>query len=142
MSAIKNAVQVTKTIAKQSATAAAATALIGLKVDGHPVKVAKGATMLDAINKSGSHVPTLCFHPEFKPKAVCEFTVSMIFRNECKVSSFLILSTNNNVAGRICLVDVKGENKPVPACRTMAQEGQDIVTNSEELKSFRRRYVP
>ena len=73
ISAIKNAVQATKIIAKRIPVAAAATALIGLKVDGRSVKVAEGATLLDAINKSGSHVPTLCFHPEFEPKAVCEY---------------------------------------------------------------------
>ena len=79
-STIKNAVQLARglssmSIVKQTAAAAAANALIGLKVDGHPVQVNKGSTLLDAINKSGSHVPTLCFHPEFKPKAVCEYLV-------------------------------------------------------------------
>lgn len=44
-----------------------------VKVDGHPIEVAPGATMLDAIKKSKSRVPTLCFHPEFDPKAVCEW---------------------------------------------------------------------
>ena len=71
--AIKNAVQVAKSIGKQTAVKAAAASLIGLIVDGHPVKVAKGSTLLDAINKSGSHVPTLCYHPDHEPKAVCEY---------------------------------------------------------------------
>ena len=77
MPAITNAVQVTKNIvAKQTPaiTNAAATAMIGLKVDGRSVQVPKGATLLDAINKSGSHVPTLCHHPEFEPKAVCKLS--------------------------------------------------------------------
>ena len=109
--AIKSAaIQMTKVIAQQ-APAAIANALVNLRVDGRSVQVDKGATLLDAINKSGSHVPTLCYHPEFEPRAVC----------------------------RMCLVDVKGSQKPLPACRTIAQEGQDITTNSEELKSFRRR---
>ncbi|KAL9188838.1 hypothetical protein ACHAXT_007216 [Thalassiosira profunda] len=109
--AIRSALPAIKNIAAKQAPAAVATALIGLKVDGHPVQVAKGATLLDAINKSNSHVPTLCYHPEFEPRAMC----------------------------RMCLVDVRGEKKPVPACRTKAEEGQEIVTNSEEMKSFRRR---
>ena len=41
--------------------------------------------------------------------------------------------------GRMCLVDVKGEKKPLPACRTKVNEGQDIHTNTDELKAFRRR---
>lgn len=104
----KAAVQVTKAIAKQ---APAASALIGLQVNGRGVQVAEGSTLLDAINKSGSHVPTLCYHPEFEPRAVC----------------------------RMCLVDVEGTSKPVPACRTKAKEGQVVTTDTEELKSFRRR---
>ena len=77
--AINNIVQVTKTIASKqipAVTAAISTAtssLINLKVDGHAVQVPKESTILDAINKSGSHVPTLCYHPEFEPKAVCEY---------------------------------------------------------------------
>ena len=77
--AINNIVQVTKTIASKqipAITAAISTAsrssLINLKVDGHAVQVPKESTILDAINNSGSHVPTLCYHPEFEPKAVCE----------------------------------------------------------------------
>ena len=70
--AIKNAVQVVSTMASKQIGPAAASALIGLKVDGHQVQVKEGETLLDAINKSGSHVPTLCYHPEFEPKAVCE----------------------------------------------------------------------
>jgi NADH dehydrogenase/NADH:ubiquinone oxidoreductase subunit G len=39
----------------------------------------------------------------------------------------------------MCLVDVKGSSKPLPACRTKVEEGQEITTNSKELESFRRR---
>ena len=79
---MKSAVRVTKQLAQQAmqtstptlsaVAAAAASKVIGLKVDGHSVKVARGATILDAIKKSKSNVPMLCFHPEFDPKAVCE----------------------------------------------------------------------
>ena len=104
------AINMSKAIASQ-APAAIANALVNLHVDGKPVQVNKGATLLDAINKCGSHVPTLCYHPEFEPRAVC----------------------------RMCLVNVSGSSKPVPACRTLAEEGQGIITNSKELKSFRHR---
>jgi len=108
--------RVVSTQARDSATRqvtqqAPASALINLQVNGRPVQVAEGSTLLDAINQSGSHVPTLCYHPEFEPRAVC----------------------------RMCLVDVKGSNKPLPACRTKAEEGYVITTDSQELKDFRRR---
>ena len=98
--------RVVSTQARDSATRqvtqqAPASALINLQVNGRPVQVAEGSTLLDAINQSGSHVPTLCYHPEFEPRAVC----------------------------RMCLVDVKGSNKPLPACRTKAEEGYVITTD-------------
>eukprot|EP00970_Alexandrium_tamarense_P011967 scaffold2642_cov293-Alexandrium_tamarense.AAC.4 len=101
----------------RQAPPAIANSLVSLRVDGRPVKVAEGATLLDAINTSGSHVPTLCYHPEFQPKAVC----------------------------RMCLVNVKEANatatagKLLPACRTKVEEGQEVTTNSEDIKAFRRR---
>jgi len=104
----KAAIEVTKIIAKQTPAAAA---LIGLEINGRAIQVAQGSTLLDAIKKAGSNVPTLCYHPEFEPRAVC----------------------------RMCLVELEGSHKPLPACRTKAQEGQIIKTDTEELKAFRRR---
>ena len=109
--ALKGAVINTSKAITSQAPAAIANALVSLHVDGKPVQVNQGATLLDAVNKCGSHVPTLCYHPEFEPRAVC----------------------------RMCLVNVAGSSKPVPACRTLAEEGQSIITNSKELKSFRHR---
>ena len=108
----KTAVQVTKTLAKHTPAAYnAAATLINLQIDGKSTSVPEGSTILDAIHKVGSHVPTLCYHPEFNARAVC----------------------------RMCLVDVKGENKPVPSCRTQVKEGQIIHTNTQALKDFRKR---
>lgn len=108
---------VTSQVAQQApaavatAVSSAVASLINVQVNGRPVQVEEGSTLLDAIDKSGSHVPTLCYHPEFEPRAAC----------------------------RLCLVDVEGSNKPLPACRTSVKEGQVITTDTEELKAFRRR---
>ncbi len=171
MPAITNAVQVTKNIVAKQTPAianAAATAMIGLKVDGRSVQVPKGATLLDAINKSGSHVPTLCYHPGKLSipyisvvEIAIEFNTLMLPKHryasiqslsqKLYVSCPYLISVAETaigfnprlllypISGRMCLVDVKGAAKPLPACRTKAEEGQDIVTNSEEIKSFRRR---
>ena len=68
-SLLKNTVPVVSNVSNAIARQVpAAAALVSLLVDGRPVQVEKGNTLLEAINKSGSHVPTLCFHPEFKPR--------------------------------------------------------------------------
>lgn len=61
---------------------------ISLIVDGVSLSVPKGATILDAAEKAGSHIPTLCFLKERSAISSC----------------------------RICMVEVEGEDAPVPAC--------------------------
>lgn len=84
--------------------------LVSLVVNRKSVKVPQGSTILDAIKEAGMRVPVLCYHPQFKQRAVC----------------------------RMCLVDVQGSGKPLPACYTTALEGQVINTDTAELKQYRR----
>ena len=94
----------------QAASKMAKAALVTLAVNGRQVQVPKGSTLLQAIRASGARVPTLCHHPEFKASAVC----------------------------RMCLVDVDGLRRPVPACHHPAEEGLIVTTDTEEIKSFRK----
>jgi len=41
-------------------------------------------------------------------------------------------------ACRICLVEVKGNNKLMPACVTKVQEGMEVTVNSERLAEYRK----
>jgi NADH-quinone oxidoreductase subunit G len=88
----------------------ASQALLSLTVNGKKVKVPQGSTLLTAIRAAGAHVPTLCYHPEFKAHAVC----------------------------RMCLVDVEGLHKPVAACHYPCQESLNITTDTPTLKEFRK----
>ena len=65
---------------------------------------------MDAIKLSGHRVPSLCYHPEFKARAVC----------------------------RMCLVHVDGFKKAVPSCYAKAEEGLIVHTDTPDLKSFRK----
>jgi bidirectional [NiFe] hydrogenase diaphorase subunit len=40
-------------------------------IDGHKVRVKKGATVLDAAKKAGVWIPTLCYHPAVAGDAAC-----------------------------------------------------------------------
>jgi len=84
--------------------------MIKLTVNGRPVEVQEGSTLLDAAREAGVHIATLCHYPRLPSHAVC----------------------------RMCLVDVEGEGRPQPACLTKAKEGSRVVTDSSELESFRR----
>src|SRR5574341_1438004 len=84
---------------------------IKLTVDGKPVTVKMGATILDAANAAGSRVPTLCHDNKLHPFGAC----------------------------RICLVEVEGTpRKYTPSCTTPATEGMVIRTTSPALIGIRR----
>jgi formate dehydrogenase major subunit len=72
-------------------------------VDGIPVEVAAGATVLDAVRAAGQSVPTLCHDDRLTPAASC----------------------------RVCLVEADG-NGPVAACSTPVREGLRIGLGAGE----------
>ena len=80
-----------------------------LVVNGRSVEIDEGGTLLDAARLAGVYVPTLCHYPRLPSHAVC----------------------------RMCLVDVRGERHPQPACVTRAKEGDVVETDSAELHAFR-----
>lgn len=84
--------------------------VIQLTVNGRPVAVEEGSTLLDAARGAGVHVPTLCYYPRLPSHAVC----------------------------RLCLVNVQGQTRPQPACVTPARPGDVVETDTAELLEFRK----
>jgi len=84
--------------------------MIKLTINGRSVEVEDGSTLLDAAREAGVHIPTLCYYPRLPSHAVC----------------------------RMCLVEVEGEHKPLPACKAQAKEGAIVTTDSRELQEFRQ----
>ncbi len=76
---------------------------ITLEIDGKPVSVAQGATVMDAATKLGLFVPHFCYHKKLSIAANC----------------------------RMCLVQVEKAPKPLPACATPATEGMKVFIHSE-----------
>src|SRR6266852_6206406 len=76
--------------------------LITLEINGQPVGVAPGATVMDAATKIGIFVPHFCYHKKLSIAANC----------------------------RMCLVQVEKAPKPLPACATPATEGMKVQTHS------------
>jgi NADH-quinone oxidoreductase subunit G len=78
--------------------------MINLEIDGKPVQVENGATVMDAATKLGTFVPHFCYHKKLSIAANC----------------------------RMCLVQVEKAPKPVPACATPATEGMKVSTQSAQ----------
>jgi len=89
------------------------TSPIALEVDGRPVQVPEGSTLLEAIRAVGKDVPTLCYHPVLEPIGVC----------------------------RICVVEVEGSRTLVPACIRKVESGMRVHTDTPRVRLSRRLVV-
>ena len=95
----------------QSAAAACCAAkTVALTINGKQVTAPFGATILEAAQLAGVHIPTLCYLKERNEIASC----------------------------RICVVDVEGLDSPVPACSTPVREGMTVITESERITGYRQ----
>ena len=53
-------------------------------IDSYPVEVEAGATILDAANKAGIWIPTLCYHPAVSHPAICRLCMVELDRGTWK----------------------------------------------------------
>jgi predicted molibdopterin-dependent oxidoreductase YjgC len=83
---------------------------IELKIDGKPVSVAEGSTILDAAKKLGIDTPTLCFLESLTPVNVC----------------------------RVCVVELEGSRTLVPACSRKVEPNMSVKTDSDRVRLSRR----
>ncbi|MGI5935549.1 MAG: 2Fe-2S iron-sulfur cluster-binding protein [Oscillospiraceae bacterium] len=86
--------------------------MICLEIDGIPVKVPAGTTILKAAEKAGIEIPTLCYMKELAPIGTC----------------------------RICVVEVDCGCKTaiVTSCSEPCQDGTKVRTNSPQVIQARR----
>ena len=81
-----------------------------LEIDGQEVSARRGATILEVARENGINIPTLC----------------------------QLEGLSNVGACRLCLVEIKGSNKLLPACVATVSEGMVVSTNTERLQKHRR----
>ena len=83
---------------------------ISIRIDGEYVAAQEGQTILEVARASGKYIPTLCWLESISPVGAC----------------------------RLCIVEVAGVNRLLPACTTPVQDGMSVTTNSEKLRHYRR----
>ncbi|KAM4626456.1 NADH-ubiquinone oxidoreductase 75 kDa subunit, mitochondrial [Discoglossus pictus] len=104
---LESAAKVTKNNVRTTATAASN--LIEVFVDGTPIMVEPGTTVLQACEKVGMQIPRFCYHERLSVAGNC----------------------------RMCLVEIEKAPKPVAACAMPVMKGWNILTNSEKSKKAR-----
>ena len=84
--------------------------MVELEVDGRPVRVFEGSTILDACGRLEIDTPTLCYGETLEPANVC----------------------------RVCVVELEGSRVLVPACSRKAEDGMKIRTNTDRVTHSRK----
>jgi NADH-quinone oxidoreductase subunit G len=86
---------------------------VTVTIDGRAHAFPKGTNLLEACNQVGCNVPFFCYHAGLSSPAVC----------------------------RQCLVEVKGQPKPVPSCYTPVTDKMEVITNSPWVLDIRRQML-
>jgi len=84
--------------------------MVNAIIDGRPICVEEGTTILKAANDIGIGIPHLCFLKDINEIAAC----------------------------RICVVEVEGTERLLPSCNNEVLEGMVIHTNSPRVRQARR----
>lgn len=84
--------------------------LVSLKIDNRLVEIHPGATILEAAEKAGVTIPTLCYMEDINKVGAC----------------------------RICVVEVVGGKSLAAACVTPVAQGMEVLTNTERVRQARK----
>ncbi len=87
--------------------------VITLTINGDLVSARAGQSLLEVVRENGVELPTLCHMEGIEEWGGC----------------------------RLCLVEIQGSAKLLPACTTIAQEGMVVTTDTQKLGEYRRMIV-
>ncbi len=87
--------------------------LVNLTINGQQVQAREGDTILETAKSVKIKIPYLCIVKGLEPHGGC----------------------------RLCIVEVEGEDRPVPSCATYVKEGMNVTTESEQLTRLRKTYL-
>jgi|WetSurMetagenome_2_1015567.scaffolds.fasta_scaffold09348_5 NADH:ubiquinone oxidoreductase subunit E/ferredoxin/NAD-dependent dihydropyrimidine dehydrogenase PreA subunit len=84
-----------------------------IQIDSREINVSAGTTILQAAEKAGIEIPTLCHHRDFIPAGSC----------------------------RICVVELEGSSRLIGACHTPVAQGMKLHTRTQKVLSTRRAVI-
>jgi len=87
--------------------------MVHITIDGKPLAIERGTTIMEAAEQIGIHIPRLCYHPDLSLEGAC----------------------------RVCIVDVKDMGYYMASCSVQVWEGMEVETNSPDIRQARRDIV-
>ena len=83
---------------------------VKVRIDGEVIAATAGQTILEVARANNKYIPALCYMEGLTPVGSC----------------------------RLCMVEVAGVARLLPACTTPVQEGLAVTTTSPQLHSYRK----
>lgn len=83
---------------------------IKININQKEIICEEGELILDIARKNGIDIPSLCYHSDLKPSGGC----------------------------RLCLISIKDRKGLFTSCSTKAEDGMEIMTESEEINKLRK----
>ena len=83
---------------------------VNLTIDGKEISVPQGTMIIEAADDAQIHIPRFCYHKKLSIAANC----------------------------RMCLIDLEGGRKPMPACATPVSDGMIVYTKNEKALSYQK----
>ena len=110
-------------------------ATVNLTIDGQPVAVPAGTTILEAARKADIYIPSLCYHPDLPP-AKGRPAVRAVFHGKHKIENAMPEQPDKGCG--ICVVEVEGQSDLVVSCAAEAADGMVVETQNERIKDKRQ----
>lgn len=87
--------------------------IIMMKIDDRDVSAREDETILNVARQNGIRIPTLCHLDGLSERGAC----------------------------RLCIVEIKGSSRLLPACVTLVRQDMEVVTCSERVRNYRKRIL-
>ena len=86
---------------------------LNIKINGKEIACEKEDTILEVARKAGIRIPTLCHDERLEAYGGC----------------------------RLCIVEVKGVNRPLPSCTTPVTRNMEILTDNQTITRIRKNII-
>jgi len=83
---------------------------VSIRIDGEYVTATEGQTILEVARTNDKYIPALCYMEGLSAVGAC----------------------------RLCIVELAGVGRLLPACTTPVQDGMNVITTSPRLAAFRK----
>ena len=83
---------------------------VKVRIDGEHITASQGQTLLEVARANNKYIPALCYMEGLSAVGAC----------------------------RLCMVEVQGVARLLPACTTPVQEGLAVATDSPKLQAYRK----